>query len=113
VRAADAAAQTVRATATRREAEKRQAQRGNDAQDREQSARRERRRAEDAARAAERDVNACEQRVASCRAELQDPALYDGTAAAARRAAELTRTLKDAEAALDGAMHRWLEATAE
>ena len=112
VRAADAAAEAVRASIARREAEKRLAQRGASAQGKEQSARREKRRAADASSAAEREVAECERRVETCRAELQDPALYDGSAAAARRATELTRTLKDAEAALDGAMHRWVEATA-
>ncbi|MBW7932633.1 MAG: ABC-F family ATP-binding cassette domain-containing protein [Gemmatimonadaceae bacterium] len=110
-RAAAAAAESARAAAARREAEKRQAQRGAESQTRDQTARRERRRAEEEARAAEREVATREQAVEALRAELQDPALYDGSAGAARRAAELNRTLKDAEAALDGAMHRWIELT--
>ena len=110
-RAADAAAETARVAAARREAEKKQAQRIAGAQEKEQSARRERRRAEEAAKTAERDVADCEARVEELRAELQAPALYDGSPAAAKRAAELARALKDAEAALDGAMHRWVEAT--
>ncbi len=111
-RAADAAAEAVRASITRRESEKKLAQRGASAQGKDQSARREKRRATEAVGAAERAVAECERRVESCRTELQDPALYDGSASAARRATELTRALKDAEAALDGAMHRWAEATA-
>jgi hypothetical protein len=43
---------------------------------------------------------------------VQDPALYDGSAASVRRATSLNRALKDAEAALDGAMQRWVEASA-
>ncbi len=112
-RAADASAEAARSSAARREAAKKLAQRSAGTQDKEQAARREKRRAAAAAGAAEREVNACEERVEALRAELQDPALYDGSAAAARRAADLTRALKDAEAALDGAMHRWVEATAE
>ena len=111
-RAADAAADAARAAIGRREAERKQARRHTETQAQDQSARRERRRAEAAASAAEREVSDGERRVEACRAELQDPALYDGSAAAARRAAELTRALKDAEAALDGAMHRWVDATA-
>lgn len=108
-RAATAAAEATRAAIARRETEKRQAQRIAPSQDREAAARRDRKRSAEMAEAAEREVHACEQRVESCRAELQDPALYDGSAAAARRAAELGRALKDAEAALDGAMQRWLQ----
>jgi hypothetical protein len=39
--------------------------------------------------------------------------LYDGSAAGARRSGELSKALKDAEAALDGAMQAWLQATSE
>ncbi len=109
VRAADASAEATRAAIARREAEKKLAQRSAGTQDKEAATRRERRRA---AEDAEREVAVCEQRVEASRSLLQDPALYDGSAAAARRAAELTRALKDAEAALDGAMHRWVDATA-
>ncbi|MBI2408355.1 MAG: ABC-F family ATP-binding cassette domain-containing protein [Gemmatimonadetes bacterium] len=108
-RAADAAAEATRASIARRDAEKREAQRSAESQGKEHAARRDRRRA---VATAERDVAAAERRVEECRAELQDPALYDGSAAAARRAADLTRAVKDAEAALDGAMHRWMELTA-
>ena len=111
-RATAAAAEAARAATARRAAEKQQAQRNAGAQEQVHAVRREQRRARDAARAAEREVAECERRVETCRAELQDPKLYDGSAAAARRAAELTRALKDAEAALDGAMHRWVELTA-
>jgi len=109
---AEATEVAARAAAARRDAEKKQATRNASVQERDQAARRARRDAEATAKAAEREVSACEARVEQYRAELQDPALYDGSAAAARRAADLTRALKDAEASLDGAMHRWVEATA-
>jgi ATP-binding cassette subfamily F protein 3 len=112
-RAVDAAAEAARAATSRRDAEKKQNKRNASVQDKDQAARREKRRAAEALRASEQAVHDCEARVESCRAELQDPALYDGSAAAARRAAELKRTLKDAEAALDGAMQRWLKAGGE
>ncbi|MBM3906556.1 MAG: ABC-F family ATP-binding cassette domain-containing protein [Gemmatimonadetes bacterium] len=111
-RAATAASEAARAAAERREAEKRQAQRATASQEKDQSLRRERRRVAEAARAAEQEVAALERRVQECRRVLEDPSLYDGSAAAARRAAELTRDLKDAEGALDTAMHRWMELTA-
>lgn len=112
-RAATAAADAARAAAARRDAEKRNAQRGTEREARDQADRRAQRRAADAVRNAERDVAEREQAVEALRAELQDPALYDGSAAAARRAAELTRALKDAEAALDGAMQVWVNLSAD
>jgi ATP-binding cassette subfamily F protein 3 len=111
-RLAEATAAAARATVERREAEKRLAQRSAAAQEKDHAVRRDRRRAADAARAAEREVAGQEARVEECRRALQDPELYDGSALAARRAAELTRALKEAEAALDAAMHRWVELTA-
>ncbi|MHB0963415.1 MAG: ABC-F family ATP-binding cassette domain-containing protein [Gemmatimonadaceae bacterium] len=108
-RAAAAASEASRAAVARREAEKKLAQRSAQSQEKEHATRRDLKKAVEKA---ERAVADAEARVESARAELQDPALYDGSAAAARRAAELTRALKDAEAALDGAMHRWGEATA-
>ena len=108
-RAADASAEATRANIARRESEKKQSQKSAQSQEKEHAARRDKKRA---AEKAEKDVAACEQRLEACRAELQDPALYDGSAASARRAAELKKALKDAEAALDGAMQRW-HATAD
>ena len=107
-RAAEAASEASRAAVARREAEKKLAQRSAQSQDKAHATRRDLRKAIEKA---ERGVAEAEARVEAARAELQDPALYDGSAAAARRAAELNRALKDAEAALDGAMHRWVEAT--
>ncbi len=109
-RSAEASAEAARAAIARREAEKKQAQRSAQSQEKGHAARRDQRKA---VQQAERAVADAEARVEAVRADLQDPALYDGSAAGARRAAELTRTLKGAEAALDGAMHRWVEATAE
>ena len=109
-RAADASAEATRANIARRETEKKQSQKSAQSQEKEHAARRDKKRA---AEKAEKDVAACEQRVESCRGELQDPALYDGSAGSARRAAELKKALKDAEAALDGAMQRWMQATAD
>ncbi|MBA4071204.1 MAG: ABC transporter ATP-binding protein [Gemmatimonas sp.] len=110
LRAAEAATEASRAAVARREAEKKLALRSAQSQEKEHATRRDRKRAVEKA---ERGVAHAEARVEAARAELQDPALYDGSAAAARRAAELNRALKDAEAALDGAMHRWVETTAE
>jgi len=107
-RAAEAASEASRAAVARREAEKKLAQRSAQSQDKAHATRRDLKKAIEKA---ERGVAEAEARVEAARAELQDPALYDGSAAAARRAAELNRALKDAEAALDGAMHRWVEAT--
>ncbi|MDP1889913.1 MAG: ABC-F family ATP-binding cassette domain-containing protein [Gemmatimonadaceae bacterium] len=109
VRAATAATEASRAAVARREAEKKLAQRSALSQEKDHATRRDRKKAVEKA---ERSVADAEARVEAARAELQDPALYDGSAASARRAAELNRALKDAEAALDGAMHRWAEATA-
>ena len=109
-READASAAAARAAGARREEEKKQAQRNAASQERTHSARREQRQAVERA---ERAVAEAEARVETLRTELQDPTLYDGSGGAARRAAELTRALKDAEAALDGAMHRWVESTAD
>ncbi|MHB1313838.1 MAG: ABC-F family ATP-binding cassette domain-containing protein, partial [Gemmatimonadaceae bacterium] len=109
-RAADASAEATRANIARRETEKKQSQKSAQSQEKEHAARRNQKRA---AEKAEKDVAACEQHVEACRAELQDPALYDGSAGSARRATELKKALKDAEAALDGAMQRWMQATAD
>jgi ATP-binding cassette subfamily F protein 3 len=111
-RVAAAASEASRAAAERRDAEKRQAQRSTASQDKDQSLRRAQRRAADAAKAAEREVAELERRVQESRRVLEDPTLYDGSAAAARRAADLTRLLKEDEAALDAAIHRWMELTA-
>jgi len=109
-RAADASAEATRANIARRETEKKQSQKSAQSQEKEHAARRDKKRA---AEKAEKDVATCEQRVEACRAELQDPAFYDGSAGSARRAAELKKALKDAEAALDSAMQRWMQATAD
>jgi ATP-binding cassette subfamily F protein 3 len=108
-RAADASAEATRATIVRRDAEKKQARSNSSSQGKEQAARRDRQRV---AQRAEQEVAKLEARVSACRDAVQDPALYDGSAGSVRRAAELTRSLKDAEAALDAAMQRWVEATA-
>jgi ATP-binding cassette subfamily F protein 3 len=71
---------------------------------------RDRRRAERAVSEAEGEVSACEERVESLRAALEDPQLYltqDG----ARRATELGRDLEAARRGLDEAFARWESAT--
>jgi ATP-binding cassette subfamily F protein 3 len=108
-RAAEASAEATRATIARRETEKKQAQRSSASQGKEHAARRDLRRS---AEQAEKEVARLEARVVACRDAVQDPALYDGSAASGRKATELNRALKDAEAALDGAMQGWVEATA-
>ena len=62
------------------------------------------------AAAREREVHALEARIADLTAALANPALYDGGAEGARRAAGLDRELKEALRGLDQAMARWNEA---
>jgi ATP-binding cassette subfamily F protein 3 len=109
-RAVASSADAARAATTRRQAERRQAQRSADSQKEDRASRRDRR---EAVARAERAVAEAEARIEALRAELHDPSLYDGGAAGARRAAELTRALKDAEAALDGALDGWLRLTSD
>jgi hypothetical protein len=45
--------------------------------------------------------------VADLKAQIADPALYDGSGAKAKRAAELSKQLAAAERALDQAMAKW------
>ncbi|MHB1096971.1 MAG: ABC-F family ATP-binding cassette domain-containing protein [Gemmatimonadaceae bacterium] len=107
-RAAAAASEASRAAVARRDAEKKLAQRSAESQKENQTARRDQRRT---VAHAERAVADAEARVEALRAELHDPSLYDGSAVGARRAADLNRALKDAEAALDAAMDDWLRLT--
>ena len=59
---------------------------------------------------AEADVQRLEARAAELRGQLDDPALYDGSAANAKRAGKLDKELADALKLLDAAMGRWAEA---
>ena len=105
--AASVAAQE--AESLRRVKERRQTRRPEDERPRKRSARRS---AERAVAEAEAAVGEWEARVASLRAELEDPHLYltfDG----ARRAAELGREMEAARARLDQAFGRWEAATGE
>ena len=89
--------------AARRDAAKRAAAERRDEEQIVRAARRE---------AVEREavVHRIEARVAELEALLADPGRYDGTPAAARRAGELDRELKEQRRALDQALTRWTEA---
>jgi ATP-binding cassette subfamily F protein 3 len=69
-----------------------------------------RRVARESAAAAERVAQEAEARVAALTAALEDTALYDGSAAGARRAGELTRELERARRAHEDALAAWLAA---
>ena len=56
---------------------------------------------------AERAVQAAEREVAEVRRQLEDPAVYDGSGVAARRATELKRRLAESERTLRYALERW------
>ena len=58
--------------------------------------------------ARELDVQRAESRIAELESLLADPALYEGGAESARRAASLSNDLAAARAELDAAMERWL-----
>jgi hypothetical protein len=58
--------------------------------------------------ARELDVQRAESRIAELESLLADPALYEGGAESARRAASLSTDLAAARAELDAAMERWL-----
>ena len=56
---------------------------------------------------AERAVQELEQRVSALGSQLNDPDLYDGSAANAKRAGRLDKELGEAQRALDAAILRW------
>ena len=58
---------------------------------------------------AEKAVTEAERRVGDLKRQLQDPSLYDGNAAKAKRAGQLDKELADAQRKLDGAMAKWAE----
>jgi ATP-binding cassette subfamily F protein 3 len=98
-RAAAALAQDVR-----RDQDKARARKNVLAQQQDHAARRAAKKSLDEA---ERAVQELEQRVASLRRQLDDPDLYDGSAANAKRAGKLDKELTDAQRALDAAILRW------
>ncbi|MCX5756167.1 MAG: ATP-binding cassette domain-containing protein [Gemmatimonadetes bacterium] len=59
------------------------------------------------AEAAERAVQQGERAVADLKAQIADPALYDGSGKNAKRAADLSKQLAAAERTLDAAMLKW------
>ncbi|MFI5243762.1 MAG: ABC transporter C-terminal domain-containing protein, partial [Gemmatimonadales bacterium] len=68
-----------------------------------------RRAAQKAAGNAERAVHDLERKVAELRRALDDPDLYDGSAAKAKHAGKLDKELTAAQRALDAALARWAE----
>ena len=100
-RAADALASDAR-----REQEKVRARGNAAAEQKDQAARRA---AQKAAGNAERAVHDLERKVAELRRALDDPALYDGTAAKAKHAGKLDKELTAAQRSLDDALARWAE----
>jgi ATP-binding cassette subfamily F protein 3 len=62
------------------------------------------------AEASEREVHRLETRIEELELTLADPAMYDGSGEAARRAGELDRELGESRRALDQALTRWTEA---
>ncbi|HXD21753.1 MAG TPA: ABC-F family ATP-binding cassette domain-containing protein [Gemmatimonadaceae bacterium] len=94
----------------RREQEKVRA-RGNAAA--EQKGQAARRAAQKAADAAEREVHDLERKVADLRRAIDDPALYDGSAAKAKQAGKLDKELAAAQRSLDAALARWAEMAQE
>jgi ATP-binding cassette subfamily F protein 3 len=100
-RAADALASDAR-----REQEKVRARGNAAAEQKDQAARRA---AQKAADNAERAVQDLERKVAELRRALDDPDLYDGSAAKAKEAGRLDKELTAAQRALDGALTRWAD----
>ncbi|HEX9164924.1 MAG TPA: ABC-F family ATP-binding cassette domain-containing protein [Gemmatimonadales bacterium] len=99
-----AEAELVQAERTRvRESERRRQGSGDRAAATARQARRE-------ATAAEAEVHRLEGRIAELVAAIEDPTLYEGTAAGARRAGSLGRELEAARAELDRALARWAAA---
>ena len=101
-RAADAVASDAR-----REQEKVRARGNAAAEQKDQAARRA---AQKTADTAERAVHDLERKVAELRRALDDPALYDGSAAKAKQAGKLDKELAAAQRSLDAALARWAEA---
>jgi hypothetical protein len=66
--------------------------------------------AKKAADTAELAVHDLERKVADLRRALDDPALYDGSAAKAKQAGKLDKELTAAQRSLDDALARWAEA---
>jgi len=89
---------------TRKEQEKAKSKQNASSQNHDHAARRDAKRA---AERAEKDVTAAEEKVAEIRRELENPALYDGTGANAKRAGQLDKQLTDALKQLDTAIARW------
>jgi ATP-binding cassette subfamily F protein 3 len=61
------------------------------------------------AEAAERAVQQAEKAVADLKAQIADPALYDGSGKNAKRAADLSKELAAAERKLNASLTRWEE----
>jgi len=89
---------------TRKEQDKAKAKQNASSQHQDHAARRDAKRA---AERAEKDVTVAEEKVAEIRRELENPALYDGTGANAKRAGQLDKQLADALKVLDTAIARW------
>ncbi len=98
-RAADAVASDAR-----REQEKVRARGNAAAEQKDQAARKA---AQKAAGNAERAVHDLERKVAELRKALDDPALYDGSAAKAKQAGKLDKELTAAQRSLDDALAKW------
>ena len=62
------------------------------------------------AEASELEVHRLEERIEALELALADPAMYDGTGDAARRAGQLDRELTESRRALDQALTSWTEA---
>jgi ATP-binding cassette subfamily F protein 3 len=101
-RAADAVASDAR-----REQEKARVRGNAAAEQKDQTARRT---AQKAAATAERAVHDLERKVAELRSALDDPSLYDGSAAKAKQAGKLDKELAATQRTLDDALARWAEA---
>ena len=100
-------AQDAVASDARREQERQRARGNAAAEQKDQAARRA---AQQAADNAERAVHDLERKVADLRHALDDPALYDGSAAKAKQAGKLDKELAAAQRSLDDALTRWAEA---
>jgi ATP-binding cassette subfamily F protein 3 len=94
------------ASDARREQEKLRARGNAAAEQKDQAARRAEKKAADNA---ERAVHDLERKVAELRRALDDPNLYDGSAAKAKQAGKLDKELAAAQRALDDALARWAE----
>ena len=95
------------ASDARREQEKVRAKGNAAAEQKDQAARRA---AKKHADSAERAVHDLERKVAELRRALDDPDLYDGSAAKAKQAGKLDKELAATLKALDVALARWAEA---